>query len=69
MMRSLTGNAVIIDFSDVSVISSSFADEVFGKLFLDLGPMKFMRMIQISNAASVVEALIDRAIALRSKSG
>ena len=69
MTRSLSGNKVIIDFDDISVISSSFADEVFGKLFIELGPMKFMRMIKIVNAASVVEALIDRAISLRSKSG
>ena len=69
MSRSLTGNSINIDFSDISVISSSFADEVFGKLFLDLGPMRFMRSIRVINAQSVVEGLIDRAIQLRSQTG
>lgn len=36
-------NKVIVDFSNVPIISSSFADEVFGKLFLFLGPMTFMK--------------------------
>lgn len=58
-----------IDFSDVNVISSSYADEVFGKLFLELGPMRFMRTIKIINAVSVIESLIDRAITLRSQTG
>lgn len=30
---------IFVDFSDVPVVSSSFADEVLGKLFLELGPL------------------------------
>ena len=30
-------NAVVFDFSGIPLISSSFADEVFGKLFSELG--------------------------------
>jgi anti-sigma regulatory factor (Ser/Thr protein kinase) len=59
----------IIDFSDIHVTSSSFADEVFGKLFVELGPMRFMRSIEVVNAVSTVSGLIDRAIMLRSKTG
>lgn len=69
MIRSLEGNSINIDFGGISVISSSFADEVFGKLFVQLGAMKFMRTIKIVNAVSVVEALIDRAINMRAKTG
>jgi anti-sigma regulatory factor (Ser/Thr protein kinase) len=58
-----------VDFSGIHVISSSFADEVFGKLFVELGPMRFMRGVQIINADSVVVGLIDRAITLRSQTG
>lgn len=32
---------IYIDFAGIPVISSSFADEVLGKLFLELGPVAF----------------------------
>lgn len=60
---------VSIDFNGISVISSSFADEVFGRLFVSLGPRGFMRRIEIVNAAPTVEGLIDRAILQRAKLG
>lgn len=66
----LRGQATVsIDFNDVGVISSSFADEVFGRLFVSLGPRGFMRRIEIVNAAPTVEGLIDRAILQRTKLG
>lgn len=46
-------------------MSSSFADEVFGKIFLDLGPMRFMQTIRLVNVSPTVQALIDRAITQR----
>lgn len=61
--------SITIDFSDVHVVSSSFADEVFGKLFLSLGPMAYMRRIKLTNTVSTVDGLIDRAITLRSRTG
>ena len=61
--------AVSIDFDGVGVISSSFADEVFGRLFVSLGPRGFMRRIEIVNADSNVEGLIDRAILQRAQLG
>jgi hypothetical protein len=38
---------IVLDFSEVPIISSSFADEVFGKLFVDLGALD--RTIQQRN--------------------
>jgi hypothetical protein len=62
----LTDSAVVeIDFSEVSIISSSFADEVFGRLFVKLGPITFGSRIKFSNADGNVKTLIDRAIFLR----
>lgn len=69
MISALSGNKVIIDFEEVFVISSSFADEAFGKLFVLLGPMLFMNTIELANADPAVEALINRAIMLRMQSG
>lgn len=61
--------AIEIDFAGVSVISSSYADEVFGKLFVELGPIAFMRMIKIVNSVETINHLIDRAVSLRVKTG
>lgn len=60
---------VEIDFADVFVISSSFADEVFGKLFVEMGPLRYMRRVSLLNVTPAVEGLIDRAITLRSQTG
>jgi anti-sigma regulatory factor (Ser/Thr protein kinase)/anti-anti-sigma regulatory factor len=59
------GEPVMIDFSGVSIISSSFADEVFGMLFAVLGPMRFMQSIRFVNISETVQGLIDRAISQR----
>lgn len=54
-----------IDFEGVSIVSSSFADEVFGRLFVVLGPTAFMSRIQFRNINSSVRAILDRSITLR----
>ena len=60
---------VYIDFADVPVVSSSFADEVFGRLFLELGPITFMQRFEIVNTSDTVRSLINRAIAQRTAMG
>lgn len=40
---------IIIDFLGVTIISSSFSDESFAKLFIHLGPMGFMNRIKFIN--------------------
>jgi hypothetical protein len=58
-------NAIAFDFTDVPLISSSFADEVFGKLFLEFGAMEFMRRCSFQGVDTTVMRLIDKAIAQR----
>ncbi len=62
-------HSIAIDFSGVGVISSSFADEVFGRLFVKMGPRAFMTRIEMRNVDPTVEGLIDRAIVQRTKLG
>lgn len=57
--------AIIFDFDGIHLISSSFADEVFGKMFMDLGPIKFGQLCRFENVDSTVQNLIDRAISQR----
>ena len=60
---------VIIDFSDIPLMSSSYADEVFGKLFVEIGPIEFFRRFELKNLDDLVENLINKAIMQRSISG
>lgn len=60
---------VILDFDGVGVVSSSFADEVFGRLFVEMGPRAFMTQIKMRNVDPTVEGLIDRAIMQRTRLG
>jgi hypothetical protein len=57
--------AIIFDFSSVPLVSSSFADEVFGKLFVELGALEFMRRCEFKSIDSTVKRLIDRAVPIR----
>ncbi|TGP44901.1 DUF4325 domain-containing protein [bacterium M00.F.Ca.ET.228.01.1.1] len=59
------GQTVLVDFQGISVVSSSFADEVLGKLFAELGPMRFMQSVRLINVSPTVQALVDRAIVQR----
>lgn len=62
----LCGNhKIFVDFQDIPVISSSFADEVFGKMFVDMGPLVFIQKFEFLNVNDTVKSLIDRAISLR----
>ena len=54
---------------EVQLISSSFADEVFGKLFIGLGPIRFGQLCRFTNIDTTVQKLIDRAIEQRMKAG
>jgi len=56
----------VVDFKGVDVISSSFADEVFGRLYVLLGPLGFGSVFKFQNINREVAALIDRAIIQRS---
>jgi len=64
-----SNSRISIDFEQVAVVSSSFADEVFGKLFVEMGPLLFMQKFEFINISQTVKSLIDRAITLRSAAG
>ena len=61
----LSGEKIILDFSDISMISSSFADEVIGKLMEKYGYEGFNKSFVISNVERNVESLLNYAIANR----
>ncbi len=58
---------VVLDFTGQAVVSSSFADEVIGKLVLEMGFISFNNRVRLRNMTPTVATLLDRAIALRIK--
>ncbi len=69
LLRQTSRAPVILDFDGVGVFSSSFADEVFGRLFVEMGPRGFMTRIRMRNTDPTVDGLIDRAIEQRTRLG
>ncbi|MDH2382081.1 STAS-like domain-containing protein [Bradyrhizobium sp. CER78] len=65
----LEGNKVVVDFADIHLVSSSFADEVFGKLFLELGPVEFSTKLELKSIDPTVKLLIEKAIVQRIAAG
>jgi hypothetical protein len=65
----MTSHRIVIDFDGIGLVSSSFADEVFGKLFVQLGAMGFVQRFQFVNVSVTVRALVDRSISQRLATG
>ncbi|MGH7241171.1 MAG: STAS-like domain-containing protein [Candidatus Saccharimonadales bacterium] len=60
-----TGDFVNIDFAGVNVISSSFADELVGKLYAMYGPLGFSNYFKLLNMNDFVEPLVNKAVVQR----
>ena len=56
-----------VSFDGVSVVSSSFADEAFGKLGAELGVLGFPRRVELVNMTKTVSMIVSRAIAQRAQ--
>ena len=67
LVRMNPGVPVLVDFTDIPLVSSSFADEVFGKLFVELGALRFMQAIRFQGMADTVSPFVDRAILQRAR--
>lgn len=65
LMAIFPNHPVNVDFGDISVVSSSFADEFLGKLFVRLGALRFMSAIRLLGMSPPVRAVLDRAILQR----
>jgi hypothetical protein len=60
---------LVLDFINVNVISSSFADEVLGKLALQMGLVQFINKFRLDNMSDTIEAIVNRAIQQRIAEG
>ena len=65
LLNAEPGKPLVMDWEKVPLVSSSFADELIGKLFASLGPLAFSARIRNIRMEAVVRALIDKAIMQR----
>ena len=56
---------LIIDWSGVPIVSSSFADELVGRLFVELGPIGFTARIRSIGMEATIRTLVDTAVMQR----
>lgn len=69
LLNSSPNGSIEIDFSGVNVIASSFADEVFGKLFLLMGPLEFGSRIRYISVNGTCKQIMNSAIQERAAQG
>lgn len=69
LLNSSPNGSIEIDFSEVKIIASSFADEVFGKLFLLLGPLEFGSRIRYIAVNGTCKQIMNSAIQERAAQG
>lgn len=65
IIKNRENKKVYINFAGIPIISSSFADEVFGKLFIALGPISFVQAISFGNISPLLIKLVNKAIVQR----
>lgn len=53
---------IILDFEDVKMVTSSFADEVVGKNCAKLGLHNFFKKVQIINTSEQIKLILKKAI-------
>ena len=56
---------IILDFHGVSLISSSFADELIGKLVVECGFIGFTQRFRLVGMNETIEAITNRSVAQR----
>ena len=53
---------IILDFQNVKLVTSSFADEVIGKNCTKLGLHNFFKKVQIVNSSEQINLILKKAI-------
>ena len=56
---------LVIDWADVPLIASSFADEFIGKLYADIGPLDFPSRVQLRGMDRTTKHILNSAISQR----
>lgn len=65
LLTQCPGKTIAVEMEGVEVIASSFADELFGKLAVEMGIIDFSRYIKLNNVSPLCKSIIDVAIQQR----
>lgn len=60
-----TKKPVIIDFAEIGIISSSFADEFIGKMVVELGFFQFQKIFTLTNMNNTIQTIVQRSLSQR----
>ena len=60
-----SNKTIIIDFKEIAVVSSSFADELIGKLVVELGFFGFNNVIRLKDMNLLIQSIVQRSIGQR----
>lgn len=58
-------NPITFDLSNVKMMTGSYADELFGILYFELGDERFYKKIKIVGASDDVMKIIAKAVSIR----
>jgi hypothetical protein len=56
---------IVLDFTGISIISSSFADELVGKLMVEYGIYKFNNLFRLKGLNDINQAIVQRSVSQR----
>ncbi len=65
LLNAEPGKPLLLDWAGIPLVSSSFADELVGKLFASLGPLAFSARVRNISMEPTVRGLVDKAIMQR----
>lgn len=65
LLDSAPGKPLVLDWREIPVVSSSFADEFIGKLFVELKPLVFAARVRNVGMEPLVRGLVNKAILQR----
>jgi len=60
-----SGKNITLDFKDLNIVSSSFADELIGKLVAEFGFYTFNNVFKLKNMNTSVQSIVQRSVAQR----
>jgi len=64
-LQTTTTRPVILDFDGVSIVSSSFADELIRKLIVHYGFVEFTQTIHLRNMNEAIQSIVQRSVTQR----
>ena len=60
-----SNKTITLDFANINIISSSFADELIGKLVTEFGFYGFNNIFKLKNMNANVQSIVQRSVAQR----